>query len=170
MPVPHYLPTGFPFRNQLASSRKMREEFEAVEAGIDVMDCHTISLLIQPWLSTPSVDDWYLAMPFHCQLVGGFNVLLDSNPPSTASAFFYNFTNGNGALSTSASGVNEFMTGGVSTTFGLTTDVKGTVYKYVMDLSDEHNDFPAGTVMRIRCNAATGTTERSVMSLRLRRL
>jgi hypothetical protein len=65
MTAPHYTPTGFPAEKALASSIRMREELALIEAGIDEMDTHVVSIMVQPWKTSASdtTHDWCLVMP-----------------------------------------------------------------------------------------------------------
>jgi hypothetical protein len=172
MGVPHYTPTGFPNRKELAASRKIRDEFLLIEVGLDEMNCHVLSLIVKPWAG-PAVKDVFLVLPFHCQFVGGYNVLIDVpvGGADRATPFFYNYTNGNQFVPTDPDGDNGIMDAGSTLSLGSDTDTAGEVVGgYAQDLTDPVNEFQAGDVMRIRLNQADNDNSRSFMAMRLRKL
>jgi hypothetical protein len=185
MTAPHYTPTGFPAEKALASSIRMREELALIEAGIDEMDTHVVSIMVQPWKTAASdtTHDWTLVMPFACQLVASTSVLLGAGPLLGSGTYFLynrgltdNFTlSANNFASVDDNGVvKESWNGGPFISGSASGEVAGATYLAAWDLDDADNNFVQGARMRIRtvANHQTPANDnvQALLSFRLRRV
>jgi len=68
VPSPHYTQSGKPRSNVFGSSQDMRDEFEAIEAGMEVMN--GIPFVFMDWNNTGAGGDIfkYFAFPFDCEI------------------------------------------------------------------------------------------------------
>jgi len=74
MGSPHYTPTGAPIQGSFGQSKSMRDEFEAIETGIQVMNQIPVTLQWNDANNGDPGSSLFVVVPWACQIVAAYAV------------------------------------------------------------------------------------------------